>query len=396
MATAAAAPSPAAMVRLAETGQFRELQAMMIEIMRDGRESATVFARLGRVFEGAEQQEIYLRFLGRLLKTDLPTLALVAAYLDSAERVGRLKAAERIVRQRLGEVPRRSWNSGDFLGNYPMARRSRVLTEYKYGAIEPGRHNLLEIADAIADDCTLNIELLDRLYETAGRPADRAGWERGVRAGFAADHACQDKNFLRIEYARDIRPLIDVERFAGMAETVRADGGALFLCCHAGQIALTRLLFTIETGWVSLQARESGGGSIAASKDLRASLFTAYRHVQDGAPLLMAPDGPWGTQPIEIEVAGIVTNIGEGATFIAFNADVRTIFLNVTRAGDRLIPVIAEGPRRQGDEAYDAYKARWTTFYEAQVRAVFAGAADGIALRSRWARPLSAATSPGD
>lgn len=177
-----------------------------------------------------------------------------------------------------------------------------------------------------------------------------------------------------------------------MARAVAAlngDRGTLVLAYHCGfrQLFVEFFRMFAQDGLVihaHIGEASGEGGSVSASADPRAALFTAYRKLCAGGQVYLAPDGPHASRTRTIRVLGIDLQVAEGAAFLASQARSRVVWLSVRRHGDRFLPVIVEGPVREKQDREDVYSERFWSFYARCIEDHLVGLPGDIAIGGRW------------
>lgn len=174
------------------------------------------------------------------------------------------------------------------------------------------------------------------------------------------------------------------------------DDGTLVLAYHCGfrQLYVEFFRLFARDGLVihaNIGDASGEAGSVSASADPRAALFTAYRKLRTGGQVYLAPDGPHTNRTRTIRVLDIDLPVSEGAAFLASQVRCRVVWLSVRRDGDRYVPVIVEGPRRDKQEDEAAYTTRFWQFYANSIESHLVGPPGDIAIGGRWLSILKSA-----
>ncbi len=333
------------------------------------------------------------RALREAIETEVPSFGQIAEMLELARRRDRLNFAERIVDRRLQEIGDDAihWTVPDRLSGYrDLLVESKTLVRLKYGFEEcPADIDILAVADRMAHRVVPDPVALDRLFAVSRSGVERDEWESQVRQAFVIDQIVNDRNEIGLPGAAVLAP-IRPGAWDAIAREIRDADRIVCLVFHSGFLSITRFLYAQIPSSAAIRGRHTRRGGPSPNDKGRSALFAAFRDLQDGKPLLVAPDGPAGKLTEMLEVLGASRLIGEGAAFLAFEADARTVWLNVVREGTQLVPVLVEGPRRATGEKYPSFKARWAEFYGRQITEVLTGHPASLALRGRWSNLFSA------
>jgi hypothetical protein len=354
-------------------------------------DAGLLLTRLGSQFAGEPEQ--YHGLLQRLVISARPTLALIGSFFASAERLGALDAAERLARRRIEQTPDffETWGEGEYLGQYRTAPEAmRILAELKYGpAIADPERDLPSLAYRGAERLKIRPELSDNLFANSRLALPRPYWNGRLKLAFALEHLIADRRFIEVTLDR-IRSCVAMDRWANVVNSIKATPRAVCITFHGAQIAALRALYAQQNGWITLQANDARRPDlIGASGDSGTALFSLFREVQNGKPVLIAPDARFGKRLQPFTILGTQFSAGEGAAFTAYHARADLSWLHMELQGEHLVPVCVQGPPVGDGENYESYKERWNEFYAAQIEQIVTGKPDGIALRQPWIRVLS-------
>ncbi len=278
----------------------------------------------------------------------------------------------------------------------------RDLMEVKYLGVSRDPERLMEAAEVLADRIELPKPMLDRLHAHTRYPdMPRVQWEQRVRTAFAIDHVTKDHLAMsdpnlgtwlgqKDDAVGAMRRQVD-EKLQG----VDRSKGVLMATFHGGFSRLTISLFqhlfsngVTVLGGASKPKATDGSRYIRVVGNERGALFQALRAVQDGRPLWIGADAPFGNSKQAIEVLGVTVPVADGAPFIAFETRCPTLWLALVRSGAGFSIVTAMGPVRMAGEKYQAFKDRWFSFYRTCIEDFLTGDPGSLALRPHWMQYL--------
>jgi hypothetical protein len=155
---------------------------------------------------------------------------------------------------------------------------------------------------------------------------------------------------------------------------------------HGGFVRFTQSLFLARFAAAAAPSQTSIVGGFS---NVRENLFESLRVLQRGGVTLMAPDGPVGKQSLSLHVLGRTFPMGDGAAFLAYTANCNTAWYVTERQGDRFVPIIELGPKRQPGESFEEFKIRLNRFYADKIEAVATGDPRNIVFNRSWQQALS-------
>jgi hypothetical protein len=234
---------------------------------------------------------------------------------------------------------------------------------------------LFEHGRRIADRMRIGRRILDRLYARSGwRSLSRSAWEAEVKCGNAIDMLL--RNIIIRSPTLKFESLVDREATDEAFSRLAPQKGTLLMTFHGTFVPITRRLFQSKTTTLARQDVVAEGG--------RSALFGAFRTLQDGNNLLMAPDGPFGRKSECSSVFDRPIALGEGAAFLAYSTNCNTAWYAAV-IGERGFKADIElGPTRDTGEKFDDYRDRLYRFYAAQIQKVFSGDPRNLVLRQKW------------
>jgi hypothetical protein len=283
-------------------------------------------------------------------------------------------------------VPRASSNSPR---NRAVTPKTGIESELAIAAARSisSTEQLFAKAREIAAVIRLSPALLTFLYEhRRQRSLSQESWEKEVRTAAALELIM--RNSSRANFLTNLPGLFDERAKAEVNQILHSSGAVLLLTWHGGFSTIKRRFFA--------QSVEDQATGIVLRKndivdDAGQSLFTCMRALQDGRPVLMAPDGPRGRQSCTLHVCGKICSAGEGAAYLAGSAYCNVAWFTVSLENDRFVPSIEAGPRRQRGDNLEAYKTRLYEFYSQKIEELVTGNPSNIVLKPRWSRILRTA-----
>ncbi|WP_118134653.1 hypothetical protein [Oceanicella sp. SM1341] len=356
---------------------------------------------LRRRFEQEECLEVLVELLLRTPEETFASIHATGVALVSAAKTGRTADVEAALQgQRAAGVQAR-FGVLDYINRFHPIPPTSILAlgGLKYDMLEADpRESFLERARAVMARADPDGRLVTALFP-ARRNArvHREAWVSRISFACAADHIFQDaitsgfisgRNPVPEYFSRDVYDVTPLERAREVMAAVPQGRGALFTTFHAGHLTMTRMNFQriFENG-IQIQrsnAAQYARGMISIAENPRSALFSALRMLEDGTPMLMAPDGHWGDSRLSISVLGRTLDIGEGAAFLSYESGCFNAFLTYVYDAGVFVPRLVEGPQKQPGEKYRAYRDRWAQFYAAQIERIFTGRPENIAFRNRW------------
>lgn len=236
-------------------------------------------------------------------------------------------------------------------------------------------------AEKIGAKIAIDETTLDFLYRhSRWSPSSRKEWEKSIRTACSVDRIVRD--------VRGYLPDSLIEGEADAFNRLKSDTGTLLLTFHGAFVLVARRLFSknLERGRAHVFGR---GGSIT-TRDVRGALFAALRSLQDGGVLLMASDGPDGKITGTLNVLGAAAPAGEGAAYLAYATNCNTGWYTVVRRGDKFVPVVEPGPKKNTGESFGDFKERLHGFYAGKIEEIFTGDPGSMVLRPGWSRVFHA------
>ena len=263
--------------------------------------------------------------------------------------------------------------------NAGLPEKRRAFYATLEGADDLSR--LVETAEKMAAKPRDN-EVLDFLYRHTRVPlSSPEEWKAEVRCATSIEILLRD---LFNEYAPSMfGPVFEPVASTQAAEWLQSRG-ALFLTLHSGFARLLRLFFQLFLpSGLMIQNFKFSQRSLDASNPA-AALFGAMRALEDGRPVYIAPDGPFGTPAGAIEVLGASCAVTGGAAFLAYETRCETAWCALRRDGRAFIPVIERGPKREDGESFPEFRDRLMGFYASMIESVFTGDPRSLALSGTW------------
>lgn len=191
--------------------------------------------------------------------------------------------------------------------------------------------------------------------------------------------------------------LVDVDHAKSRFAELDLCTGLLLCTIHDAHLNVAKKCSALCVPQRYLLATKEGPNRIVISKtssDL-ASAFQAVKVLRSKKLLLMVADA--GTrrskQNSQTSILGRSVSFADGAPTIAYESGCATGWYTVARKGDRFVPVIEPGPRREPKESFQDYKERWWNFYTSQVEKLFTGDPRNITLWYFWPKLFRSATS---
>jgi len=370
----------------------------LADVWSDQTTLAIVLRRLGTRFSSKAKEEDFFELLLALFASVPLNFALTAALLEYGSRLGEGPLAEHLALCSLRQQDpgkRVMWGSGDFLGQHRVSQISnRILTLMKYdiGRIEPNLDPFI-LAARVHEKISIPITILEGLFDRQRGNLAFDPWQSAVKKAFALDHMFQDAAFLGLTHEFHARSCVDMEEWSRVATDIASSHRTVCMIFHGGHLSICRFMWGCEAKWQFLGSK-AGPNGMSAKTDPRGLLFAAFKEVQKGVPLLVAPDGNYGNCSEELRVLGATVLGGEGAAFIAFHARARLVWLQFVFNDDVLVPIIIDGPTPKKNETYRSFKDRCNAFYGSCIEDVLTGAPENIVLRSHWMQVLTDTFQP--
>ncbi|MBU0689906.1 MAG: hypothetical protein KJ850_03035 [Gammaproteobacteria bacterium] len=366
---------------------FRELAAATPQLRRHLKE-------LRRIFTQHAQQPLLLDLLLSVKDQAFTQLATIGDMLSMGRSYGRDDELVSGLADFLNRMPDDAirWPANisivRWVGLLDEASAEQYISLKYRGIPAPvDLNSLLCSADLAALRIDLPKFFLEFLFRQYVGPAlHRLEWERRVRIAIATNHLIQDFPMPQAVLEGYVNHEVSSKTFAKMDLAK----GVLLLTYHGGFVRLTRALFENQCrdGFTlaRLSAEEEGNEEKAGYRD---ALFKAFRTLQAGKSVLMAPDGPHGSRGCMTTVCSKPIEIGAGAAFLAYETGCSTVWYTMMRDGGGFAPVVVPGPRRETGESYDHFEARLSAFYGDRVTDALCGDPQNIAVGNRLMRLLN-------
>jgi len=371
--------------------EFENVRQIFSELCSTEYQLAGGFRELKRIFSSHGQETLFLTLLLSASNRTFSQLGTIAHVLKMGRENGRYEEVVAKLADFVAKAPCDAirWPADIAANQWLQLLGESDATQFfnlKYrGMPEPvDMASLLHGADIVANRIDLPQSFLEYLYlQSRVHNTAKSEWEHSVRVAFGINNITQD-----FKIAPEVIPNF-VEQMASQKEFAKLDPsrGLLLLTYHGGFIRLTRSLFIYEfpDGFVLSRATASKESNEAASSNsYRHSLFRAFRTLQSGRTVLIAPDGPHGTSSTTATVCSKPVQIGNGAAFLAYETKCSTAWFTMVRGRDCFVPVVELGPSRETGESYINFETRLNEFYGSKITEVLCGPPMNIAVGKRW------------
>ena len=343
---------------------------------------------LTRLFGNKNMPEPLYQALAHLSRNGWTQISLLSSMVTNATLVNQeeqaLALAEEVWKSTGFNVP---IGARDYLAQIlPKGKAGQKLfTKMKYGSYELDENiDIFAAAKSIIPRLALNKNMLTFLRsKTQHQSMASDVWSYRVHEAFALDHVVQDLYSSRIRW--NMEKYFDQVALSHVRETLRNTGGTLLITIHGGHIAALRTISDSFEDWLTVQAiPPRKANQISAAGDARAALFAAFRALESGQVVLIAPDGGLGTRAERVMVFDIASAVSESGAMIAYEAKSATAWFAVNRVDDVLTPTLIFGPKCKDDETYAEFKVRWLAFYGQQIECLLSGDPSNLTLKPRW------------
>lgn len=377
--------------------EFENVRQIFSELCSTEYQLASGFRELKRIFSSRGHESLLLTLLLLASNRTFSQLDTIAHVLKMGRESGRYEEVVASLANFVANAPCDAirWPADMAVHQWMQLLGESDPTQFfnlKYrGMPEPvDMASLLRGADIVATRIDLPQPFLDYLYrQSREHNTTQSDWEHSVRVAFAMNNITKD-----FMISPEILPGF-VEQKASQNEFAKLDPakGLLLLTYHGGFIRLTRSLFINEfpDGFIlskkATASKESN--ETTNSNNYRHSLFRAFRTLQDGKAVLIAPDGPHGTSSTTATVCSKPVLIGNGASFLAYETMCSTAWFTMVRGKDCFVPIVELGPSRETGESYNSFETRLNEFYGSKITEILCGPPINIAVGKRWTSLLN-------
>lgn len=237
--------------------------------------------------------------------------------------------------------------------------------------IVEGRVGFWERANAIAPRLPSRERSGSRLFRLR---RDKSIQEPEWTWRFRLALAIEDLSNLLTNHPSHLVKLYHPESKRLLAEVTPPGKSALYLVAHSG-FTPARTFFITDLMPENLQFRRAMNRPpyVWKQDDAKTALFCCLKALQAGLPVLVAPDGPMGGTRADIAVTGRPQSIATGAFYLAYEAKVPVVWLNMTVKDDWFVPEVVAGPTAEPGEKLKAFNQRVLAFYEERLNAFYTG-----------------------
>lgn len=178
--------------------------------------------------------------------------------------------------------------------------------------------------------------------------------------------------------------------FSVMTDTLASGRSIVVTIAHVGFMnLLVRQFRDVDFPLVHI-----GANSVKADKATNDNYFLARGNVQaaflklikklrkEPAVVLIAPDGPYGSDMKDLDFLGTQIQLAQGAPMIAYQTKAKSVYLGSTWSGDTVKPYFREGPTPTTETDRETWNDTWFEFYLNCMKEVVEGPPENMRLYS--------------
>ena len=333
------------------------------------------------------------RFLGSICGRP----ALIAASLGDVERLlgehGQLKLLEAAILNSLAAVEhtQRSLRQLEdfairhqFLDAFQQALAQETVIAEPPGTSTGEPATLLDRAERLTGRIEVDARLGEALFPHRRQPdMPREVWERGLRFAAALEALTISKDFGDLEMAALFHP----DTRDRLRQITEDNAVALFVTGHFG-FTRARNYFIREflRNSIPFRRKLNRPPYVWEQNDGRTALFCCLRALSSGTSVILAADGPIGDIRAPMQILGCNASMATGGVFIAHEAKVNVIWLNIEFRDGYFEASLVKAPLPQPKERLKDYQVRFVRFYETMLNQYFSGDPRNIVIRHTWKR----------
>lgn len=131
------------------------------------------------------------------------------------------------------------------------------------------------------------------------------------------------------------------------------------------------------------QAKNDNYSYFLARGNVQAAFLKLIKRLRkEPAVVLIAPDGPYGSDMKDLDFLGTRIQLAQGAPMIAYHSKAKSVYLGSTWSGDKVAPYFREGPVPTAETDRDTWNDTWFEFYLNCMKEVVEGPPENMRLYS--------------